>query len=148
MLRLICLAAGAVVMVMTFTKIKEPFWRTESFNTTVNRVQMEGNYLPYRIRKIVWSKPMAIVKTEISRVADYLWLDKWTGKWEIILLWPLFAGMSLRFLPEISVYLLVYFIGAISNHPDYGYFARMAMVILIPIIAAGIRKIKIKYFSK
>jgi hypothetical protein len=44
--------------------IQKPFWNEIWFQEEVKEVQRNGNYAPYRLRKILFNQYLAIVKTE------------------------------------------------------------------------------------
>jgi len=101
-------------------------------------MQKEGNYLPYRMRKIIWSKETAIVKVEIERIIDVLWLSR-IPLMGLILIYPLFVGINNKVWPEIIIILMIISVGVMENNPNISYFINFTFFPLATIIIKGIK---------
>jgi hypothetical protein len=145
MWRYICLTAGILGIVMTALSVKTFFWKSSDFSDAVVNIQMEGKYLPYRARKILWSKEIAIVKVESERMVEYLWIDRWIGSWALFFIYPLILGLKKKYWPEILVALTITCLGVMTQNPNPGYFEVFMIFPLLPIIFCGLKKAKRKY---
>lgn len=138
MIRIICLCLGLVGIILTAKTINHPFWNQPIFGEKITEMQKEGNYLPYRMRKIIWSKETAIVKVEIERIIDVLWLSR-IPLMGLILIYPLFVGINNKVWPEIIIILMIISVGVMENNPNISYFINFTFFPLATIIIKGIK---------
>ena len=140
MIRIICLGLGLFGMVLTLKTINNPFWKQPVFTEKILQRQREGDYLPYRIRKIIWSKEIAIIKIEVERIINTLWFDRWVSFWGLILVYPLIGGINRKMWPEIIVILMIVAIGVAENNPNTSYFMNFVLFPMATIIIIGIKR--------
>ena len=50
--------------------IQKPFWNEVRFQEETKEIQRNGDYVPYRLRKILFNQYLAIAKTETERTLD------------------------------------------------------------------------------
>jgi len=122
------LALAMVGLIYIGANIQKPFWNEVRYQEEVNEVQRNGDYVPYRLRKIIFNQYLAITKTETERTLDWLWLDKF---WGILTISILIALHKRRWVEMILMVIGVALMN-IENNPNTSYY----FWFLIPSICA------------
>ncbi len=148
MLRIMCIIMGLVGVLLTAMSINDLFWNKPIFNEKISETQKAGNYVPYRVRKIIWSRQMAIAKIETERIINLIWIDKWINIYGLFLIVPILLGISYKYWPEILITITIVAIGVINDNPDPKYFDKFLLFPLFPMIISGLRKIFSKWPKK
>jgi len=128
MLRNILLVTGMVGLIYIGINIEKPFWSEIRFQEEVGQVQKNGNFVPYRLRKVLFNQYITIIKTETERTLNWLWLDKF---WGILPICIIIAFKKRRRLP---IFLIVTGVAlmVVENNPNTSYY----FWFLIPTICA------------
>ncbi|KKU20141.1 MAG: hypothetical protein UX30_C0003G0016 [Candidatus Saccharibacteria bacterium GW2011_GWA2_46_10] len=108
--------------------IQKPFWNEVRFQEETKEIQRNGDYVPYRLRKILFNQYLAIAKTETERTLDWLWLDKFWG----ILTISIFIALRKRRWVEMILMVIGVALMNIENNPNTSYY----FWFLIPSICA------------
>ena len=108
--------------------IQKPFWNEVRFQEETKEIQRNGDYVPYRLRKILSNQYLAIAKTETERTLDWLWLDKFWG----ILTISIFIALRKRRWVEMILMVIGVALMNIENNPNTSYY----FWFLIPSICA------------
>ena len=141
-IRIICLGVGFLGIILTAKTIKNPFWNQPVFVEKIEQMQKEGNYLPYRLRKIVWSKEVAVIKVEVERIISTLWPDRWVSFLGLVLIYPLLAGINKKMWPEILIIFVITAIGVLENNPNPSYFMNFTLFPITTLVINGIKRIR------
>lgn len=97
--------------------IEKPFWRDEIYQQKIVETQKEGNYLPYRIRKVLWNQ-LVVIKTMVERSGDLLWFGNFFGL-GVVTLW---RGIRRKKWREVSLFLVGIVLISIEKDPNPGYY--------------------------
>ena len=108
--------------------IQKPFWNEVRFQEETKEIQRNGDYVPYRLRKILFNQYLAIAKTETERTLDWLRLDKFWG----ILTISIFIALRKRRWVEMILMVIGVALMNIENNPNTSYY----FWFLIPSICA------------
>ena len=108
--------------------IQKPFWNEVRFQEETKEIQRNGDYVPYRLRKILFNQYLGIAKTETERTLDWLWLDKFWG----ILTISIFIALRKRRWVEMILMVIGVALMNIENNPNTSYY----FWFLIPSICA------------
>jgi len=121
-------ALAMVGLIYIGANIQKPFWNEVRFQEETKEIQRNGDYVPYRLRKILFNQYLAIAKTETERTLDWLWLDKFWG----ILTISIFIALRKRRWVEMILMVIGVALMNIENNPNTSYY----FWFLIPSICA------------
>lgn len=78
LLKFILLILSIVGLFFIGYSVKKPFWESAEYQKIIYEFPKEGQYLPYRIRKIVWGN-WIVIKNISERTLTWIWFDKFFG---------------------------------------------------------------------
>jgi len=111
------LIIGLAGLLVIANGIEKPFWQNEVYQQEIIETQKEGNYLPYRVRKVLWNR-LVVIKTMIERGGDLLWFGNFFGL-GLITLW---RGVLKKRWKEICLFLFGVSLISVEMNPNPGYY--------------------------
>ena len=112
-LLVISLAGLAII----FKGIKQAFWQDEVYQQKIVETAKEGNYLPYRIRKMLWNRTV-IAKTMVERMGNLLWFGNFCGLGAVSAGW----GILKKKWKEVVFFIFGVILIGIEKDPNPGYY--------------------------
>tara|TARA_Y100000310_G_C20392655_1_gene673548 strand:- start:19 stop:414 length:396 start_codon:yes stop_codon:yes gene_type:complete len=106
-----------VAVLVVGSGIEKPFWQDEIYQQKIIEVQKEGNYLPYRVRKVLWNR-LVIIKTVVERSVNLLWFQNFLGIGGV----TLWRGILKKRWREMSLFLFGVILISIEKDMNPGFY--------------------------